>query len=119
MKLHVFFILLTPFIFISTSYASNNTTNGYDFINEANWIYKNLACADSNFNNVTTLKSTYCKKLNKLTRNYKKGFLSAANLFFSKHSPKNIPKQIVYSFGENDFFGALATYPNAEEIIVK
>lgn len=60
--------------------------------------------------------AAHCKAMKKMQAEYKGSWQANATAFFAEHTPKNIPKAVVYPFAGGDLASALAVFPDADEI---
>jgi len=62
------------------------------------------------------LVEAHCKILRKSQDEYKTGWMTEADAFFTATVPKTVPKTVVYPFAGGDLSTALTVYPDADEI---
>lgn len=75
------------------------------------------ACADGTPTKVKPEAiAAHCKSMRKMQAEYKASWQANATAFFAEHTPKNIPKTVVYPFAGGDLASALAVFPDADEI---
>lgn len=60
--------------------------------------------------------AAHCKAMKKMQADYQASWQANAVAFFGEHTPKNIPKTVVYPFAGGDLASALAVFPDADEI---
>ncbi|MBA2542644.1 MAG: hypothetical protein H0V17_23575 [Deltaproteobacteria bacterium] len=60
--------------------------------------------------------AAHCKAMKKMQTEYKGSWQANAIAFFAEHTPKTIPKAVVYPFAGGDLASALAVFPDADEI---
>lgn len=91
---------------------------GYNFIDEARFIYTVAACGDDNVpaDIDPTAVARHCARLKPDMERYRREFADRAGPFIAKLRPAHIPCTVVYPFGGTDVFAALVTYPDAREI---
>ena len=97
----------------------NAEESGQDFIDEAKWVYRTLACGEGEIpaGVDTKARDEHCRQIEKKAETYKKNFLDHFIQFMGKVRPRRLPSVVVYPFGGSDLYTALAAYPASAEII--
>jgi hypothetical protein len=99
--------------------APEPDSSGADLIEPARVLFRVAACGETGdvperFNRV--LVDAHCKTLRGLYARYRQRWLDVAMPFIAALRPKNLSPRVVYPFGGGDLLGALAVFPDAEEI---
>jgi len=88
-----------------------------ELVDEAKELLIVGACADGTPTKVKPdAIAAHCKAMKKMQAEYKASWQANAVAFFAEHTPKTIPKTVVYPFAGGDLASALAVYPDADEI---
>lgn len=88
-----------------------------ELVDEAKELLIVGACADGAPTKVKPdAIAAHCKAMKKMQAEYKASWQANAVAFFAEHTPKNIPKTVVYPFAGGDLASALAVFPDADEI---
>ena len=88
-----------------------------ELVDEAKELLIVGACADGTPAKVKPEAiAAHCKFMKKMQAEYKGSWQANATAFFAEHTPKNIPKTVVYPFAGGDLASALAVFPDADEI---
>ncbi len=88
-----------------------------ELVDEAKELLIVGACADGTPAKIKPESfAAHCKAMKKMQAEYKGSWQANATAFFAEHTPKNIPKTVVYPFAGGDLASALAVFPDADEI---
>lgn len=91
---------------------------GHDFIDEANAIYRVVACGTGAFPagiDAAVIKD-HCVRMGKNVDNYRINFINKAAPFLAGNRPGRLPRSVVVPFGGGDLLPAMVVYPDASEI---
>jgi hypothetical protein len=102
----------------SVAFSGESTTKGYDFINEAQFIFRVISCGKGPLPKgiEAGFVADHCRRVRQKAEQYRVRFIKKACPFIAKVRPKNLPRIVIYPFGGGDLLTALATYPDAIEI---
>lgn len=119
--------LLGPWIFIASAVflvsgcfkVRTAAMPGRDFTPEALWIHENLMlCTNANHPGISTNDWKRQQAFLEGKRAaYRTGFVEKIGKVLKNEMPPRVPKAVIYPFGGSDFGGALATFPEALEVM--
>ena len=103
---------------------------GYDFIDDANVLYRVVGCGHldqplpdrlthGDADRTAKLQRVidkHCATLAPQMAKYREDYFGTARAWFVDHQPKDLPKTVVYAFAGGDLVSALVAFPDATEI---
>ncbi|MBL8995592.1 MAG: hypothetical protein JNM63_19755 [Spirochaetia bacterium] len=95
------------------------TMPGRDYTPEAMWIHENLMmCTNAHHPGIPTNDWKNQRAFLEGKRaTYRSAFVEKISAVLKNEMPRRVPKVVVYPFGGSDFGGALATFPEALEVM--
>jgi hypothetical protein len=99
--------------------APGTVQGGADLGSEARHLFAITACRNKELaSNIDPRAiADYCAWFERQAARYRKNYLAKAQKFFAGLRPANLPTTVIYPFGGGDLLSALATYPDANEIV--
>ncbi len=93
--------------------------SGYDFIEEARFIHRIVACGEGPLPPGVdrTIVNEHCRFIKSAMERYRGDYAAKAGPFIAALKPAKLPSTVFYPFGGGDLLSAILTYPDAAEII--
>jgi hypothetical protein len=101
-------------------YTPPDPGDAHDFINEAQFLFRVAACAQTDAAIPAHLSANKvdaaCKRQRQALELYKSKWLAKAGPFFAELVPEGLPGQVVYPFGGGDLMTGMAVFPDFDEL---